>query len=522
MKALAGVAILLLGLVPRWAEAAGGRRDLLAIGHNLGLPHEPALAHAVTDAQRVAALFGALGGADSGRTRVLTNPRKAEVLQVLAAMAARDSGADDVFVYFSGHGDEEAIHLGPERLPLAELRLAVAVLRTPLKVVIVDACRGAGFRKKGLPAGQPFEIDLPATAGSHRGLVTLLAASAGEMAHESRQLGGGVFTHYLLSALRGAADCDGDRRVTLHEAYEFIYGHALARSMAAGIPQRPELTQDSAGQGTAGGHRARPGQRPPGDPRGRRHRLLRLRKRLARPVRRDARAIRPADDPVAPGGPLRRAPAARRCRARGGGHPGLRRRGAPARRHLRVGAIRGPVHARRTGRDHPHQLALSAGASVDNVQAIGPACTAWYAHARGDWLVRAGLTLATIDRHTPFNEVTDRHLDLAAGLGRQWIGRRLTLHALVDLAVRLTDQQTHDHRIRDAPPAWTPTPRRDHALSPALGGTLALTLPLTPRHALLAETTLRTVALRQAHPDRPPHVTLHPTLTLTAGVATNF
>ena len=39
-----------------------------------------------------------------------------------------------------------------------------------------------------------------------------------------------MFTHHLISALRGAADRDADGRVTLHEAYEYAYSGTLQTS----------------------------------------------------------------------------------------------------------------------------------------------------------------------------------------------------------------------------------------------------------------------------------------------------
>ena len=42
-----------------------------------------------------------------------------------------------------------------------------------------------------------------------------------------RVLGGSLFTHHLLSAMRGASDSDGDGQVTLFEAYSYAYERTL-------------------------------------------------------------------------------------------------------------------------------------------------------------------------------------------------------------------------------------------------------------------------------------------------------
>jgi uncharacterized caspase-like protein len=62
------------------------------------------------------------------------------------------------------------------------------------------------------------------------GLVWLFASDTGEAAQESDELRGALFTHYWVSGLRGAADANGDGRVTLAESYDFAYSQTLYRS----------------------------------------------------------------------------------------------------------------------------------------------------------------------------------------------------------------------------------------------------------------------------------------------------
>ena len=50
-----------------------------------------------------------------------------------------------------------------------------------------------------------------------RGTALLVAAESSETAQESLALGGSFFTHFFVSGLRGAADLDGDQRVSLAE-----------------------------------------------------------------------------------------------------------------------------------------------------------------------------------------------------------------------------------------------------------------------------------------------------------------
>nr|MCH9686774.1 hypothetical protein [Deltaproteobacteria bacterium] len=65
-----------------------------------------------------------------------------------------------------------------------------------------------------------------------KGHAFLTSSSVDEAAQESDRVGGSFFTHYFTTGLRGAADVDGDRLITLSEAYQFAFDETLARTEA--------------------------------------------------------------------------------------------------------------------------------------------------------------------------------------------------------------------------------------------------------------------------------------------------
>jgi hypothetical protein len=67
--------------------------------------------------------------------------------------------------------------------------------------------------------------------------------SSGEAAQEWSFLRGSLFTHHLLAALRGAADIDGDGRVSLSEAYTHAFRHTTIGAIESnGGPSTPAST----------------------------------------------------------------------------------------------------------------------------------------------------------------------------------------------------------------------------------------------------------------------------------------
>ncbi|MBX3216543.1 MAG: caspase family protein [Labilithrix sp.] len=238
---LAFVGLLLAGS-PCRAEPL---RLLVAVGHHAGLAGDAPLKHPSRDAARVRDVFVRLGGVRPDGAFVLLDPSRAQVLAALdkvSALASQRRPEDvSVVFYYSGHGDREALHLGRERLTLVDLDRKLAGVPASLRIVVTDACRTSDLRGKGVASTEPFTITLDA-APRASGTIRVHASTDGEIAQESDELGAAVFTHYWLTGLAGAADTNGDARVTFDESYAFAYGQTLFRSArGSGVIQRPAL-----------------------------------------------------------------------------------------------------------------------------------------------------------------------------------------------------------------------------------------------------------------------------------------
>jgi tetratricopeptide (TPR) repeat protein len=227
------------------------QRYALIIGSNPGWSQDRPLRYAENDAERMRDVLVSLGGFSPDRVELLRDPTTAEVRASLRRLGqvARDSSNEDtlVFVYYSGHADDTNLHLRGEPLSHRELQDTLRALPATIKLAVVDACKsGAVTRKGGSPVDE-FEVDVLAPKLS--GLVILSSSGADELSQESRAIAGSVFTHHLVSGLRGAADEDGDHQVTVSEAYHYAYGRTRADTAITGAPQRPAFRYELSGQG---------------------------------------------------------------------------------------------------------------------------------------------------------------------------------------------------------------------------------------------------------------------------------
>jgi hypothetical protein len=246
-------------VVPHARAAAAAddpvQRFAVVIGNDLGAGDETPLRYAESDAAKMADVLQRVGGFAAEDVVVLSGRDAPSALRTLIAVndriRTRTSGGDSMlFVYYSGHGDRRALHLGESRLELTALEQLVRGSAATVRMLIVDACHsGALTRVKGGRRAPRMKIDLNQSM-SGEGIVFLTSSSASEQAQESDELGGSFFTHYLASGLLGAADQNQDGVVVLKEAYRHTYENTIRASSRteAGI-QHPTFRYELGGQG---------------------------------------------------------------------------------------------------------------------------------------------------------------------------------------------------------------------------------------------------------------------------------
>lgn len=222
------------------------------VGANVGVAGEARLRYAEADAERMAGILRDVGGFDPADVIVLGGTTAESVRRALISVNARlrDERREGslLFVYFSGHGDSESLHLSGTRLDLKELRYLVSGSSAQARVLVIDSCRSGGItRVKGGTPGPAFDVRMHRSGPE--GIAILTSSTAGEDSQESDALRASIFTHYFASALLGAADRDHDGIVTLGESFSYSSERTLAASAStlAG-PQHPTYRYDLGGR----------------------------------------------------------------------------------------------------------------------------------------------------------------------------------------------------------------------------------------------------------------------------------
>jgi hypothetical protein len=173
---------------------------------------------------------------------------RANVLKAIKDIFSKSGENDLLILYFAGHGwaeDKEMYFLthdaDKENIPttaLTQKDVQKALGEAPAKrqIFIADACHSGAMSLAYMTyvsnASDAFPVSrnvdprsnvIKRIIGSSTGLAVMTAASANQLSQEGPEWGGGhgIFTWTLMQGLKGEADLNKDRVITMNEA--FIY-----------------------------------------------------------------------------------------------------------------------------------------------------------------------------------------------------------------------------------------------------------------------------------------------------------
>lgn len=174
---------------------------------------------------------------------LLTNQTATQhnIINAMNNLFAKATPIDEVIFFFSGHGSNGLFVAHDNYLYHREVKTALKNSRAATKLLFADACFSGSL--KSLPKQAPMPKD-EKTAQSYykdfvaKGLNVAVFASSrnNQPSAETPTLKGGIFTHYLLNALRGTGDLNGDRLITLYEMYRYVSDKVKTESNNKQIP----------------------------------------------------------------------------------------------------------------------------------------------------------------------------------------------------------------------------------------------------------------------------------------------
>ena len=218
------------------------------------------LDYSAQDARNIYEYLTSYCGFSKENTILLTDKEATlkEVKTALGTFLRQKAGKEDlVFIYYSGHGapeidnksadgdglskyivtyDADPDNLYATALPMDEISRIFSRISAERIVFFIDSCYSGSaggktfFADADIGKAENISQNFLKELSSGTGRIVITASNANEVALESDELGHGIFTHFLLEALRGNADRDGNGFVTVDEVYQYLYDEVARES----------------------------------------------------------------------------------------------------------------------------------------------------------------------------------------------------------------------------------------------------------------------------------------------------
>ncbi len=220
---------------------------LIVSAEDSTIASEKKLDYASMDAQRLVRALTVAGKVDAQNIASLKNPSMEEFDKTVSALSKKKN--QKFMFYFSGHSNENGLHLRDGSITKSKFHELLAGLKSKLKIVILDSCFSGALKAKGAQRAKPIEL-VQYNVDEPTGSVILTSSSGNELSYESEKLKGSIFTYHLVTGLYGQADSNNDGLVTIDELYNYVYAQTKFQStVSGGRVQSPEFHSQLQGQG---------------------------------------------------------------------------------------------------------------------------------------------------------------------------------------------------------------------------------------------------------------------------------
>ncbi|MBP7184178.1 MAG: caspase family protein [Saprospiraceae bacterium] len=208
-------------------------------------PHVKPLRFTDDDAYQVYALLKSPEGGslpdDQVKVLIDDNATLANIIKTTKEVLWKADENDVVLFYFSGHGIDGAFlpidfDGYNNRLTHNELKSIFDKSKAKYKLCIADACHsGSLLASKGALSDQTIRL-YDAFEHTNGGMALLMSSRREEESLEDYGLRSGIFSHFLVRGLKGEADINGNKIVTISEIYNYVYKNVRSYTQNAQTP----------------------------------------------------------------------------------------------------------------------------------------------------------------------------------------------------------------------------------------------------------------------------------------------
>lgn len=159
---------------------------------------------------------------------------KDNVLEKLRALSNRAQKGDKIIIFFSGHGYPGGIVGYDKPITYQEINDILSKSEASAKICFIDACH-SGSVTDVRDSSKSYKA--PSTGN----IIYMMSSRADEYSMEHPWVGHGFFTQALLKGLRGKADANNDKKITVNELFNYVYNDVQHTTANMTDSQHPQL-----------------------------------------------------------------------------------------------------------------------------------------------------------------------------------------------------------------------------------------------------------------------------------------
>jgi hypothetical protein len=180
-------------------------------------------------------------------------PTRANIIENITRLCDTATGEDTFILHFSGHGmvgqdgncyllplDTSSVSLEETAIPWNWIRDKADKSRAKRKILIVDACH-SGAGKDPLTSVQRSAQVIEELSKTTEGFVCIASCSGGQLSYESPELKQGIFSHFLVDGILGAADPLGQGIIEVENLFKYVRERTQRYAGKLGVKQEPYL-----------------------------------------------------------------------------------------------------------------------------------------------------------------------------------------------------------------------------------------------------------------------------------------
>lgn len=214
------------------AIGVSARTFVLSVGVSSYQDSENNLSQTTKDAKQ----FKAVMNNHTKDITILTSKyaNKDNILEKLRAISNRAQNGDKVILFFSGHGYPGGIVAHDKAITYQEINDILSKSSASAKICFVDACHAGSVGN----VRDNTRIYKAPTSGN---IIYMMSSRADEYSIEHPWVGHGFFTQALLKGLRGKADANKDKKITVKELFNYVYNDVQHTTANMNASQHPQL-----------------------------------------------------------------------------------------------------------------------------------------------------------------------------------------------------------------------------------------------------------------------------------------